>query len=726
MSVVSDRVRQIDAQLNRIPLNPPPTSFHTQTHPQLQSQAQPDSFHIATAAFELPRINRLLQIAKDLSTTSSSAPQLSAWSIVQLLEQSGLPDAAPSPTENSDKIATAIASKNHYETEIEWRLVAKAAIQTFGLVMETLLEENISLEDDLWYWNELLSSYRSSTIYTVQTSPLRLWALTQEVYSESKIRFQSMQAQGLDSTLGQSRDAFNLGWNRFYTIVKDTIHERSLYDVRGKLMTPFALCQAEARSRRKQLKRMRQMTASGLGMLMDEGLIFGDGGTLSATDDRASTESESVDDAIDWKGPVERSVALVDMVLNHVLSLDTNVTEFEEKVFSGVEEDPCLSSFDSRDATGLATGPSIIAKRLVTILRDGLPRHKTHTHKLVRQNGRPGLLVRYWLPASIAILSSGAILRLLTNRKAELIEWVQGLGETARDFYFNWVVEPIAKLVHTIRHDEKSEFAIMSRDSLKADLESLERMVVDFAKDRPQFVVSGAAADSYEQTAMASAAPLSAAQIADIQAKVSEGDVTPVLRAYEQNIRHPFSGTIRGDLVRALLIQIQQTKVDLKVTISGIDSLLKSQELLFGFLGLTPGILVTAALGRYLGSIFSSGGRTRQTGNSRKAVMILRNIDRILSEAQPMGSGNGNGNGSNSGSNGGVDGSDVLSYKEHGLLLCEIHVLRNLVHRADLLPRGEILESFLQDIEALANGKMATQKAALERIRWTYGRWIRA
>jgi nuclear-control-of-ATPase protein 2 len=73
--------------------------------------------------------------------------------------------------------------------------------------------------------------------------------------------------------------------------------------------------------------------------------------------------------------------------------------------------------------------------------------------------------------------------------------------------------------------------------------------------------------------------------------KVREGDLTPVLRAYEKDLRTPFVGTVRGDLVRALLIQIQKTKVDVEVAMSGIDALLKSQELVFGYaprLAFTP------------------------------------------------------------------------------------------------------------------------------------------
>lgn len=42
-------------------------------------------------------------------------------------------------------------------------------------------------------------------------------------------------------------------------------------------------------------------------------------------------------------------------------------------------------------------------------------------------------------------------------------------------------------------------------------------------------------------------------------------------------------GTIRGNLLRALLIQVQKTKVDVELAVSGIDALLKSQELVFGY-----------------------------------------------------------------------------------------------------------------------------------------------
>ncbi|GAB1215025.1 hypothetical protein ATERTT37_004207 [Aspergillus terreus] len=175
------------------------------------------------------------------------------------------------------------------------------------------------------------------------------------------------------------------------------------------------------------------------------------------------------------------------------------------------------------------------------------------------------------------------------DRRYELLSWISDIGSTAVDFWTNWVLEPIQRLIGTIRHDEQSEIALMSKNSLEADRASLERMVVDFVLDHGKHGQGDTAIDT--------------SVVAD---KVREGDLTPVLMAYEKDLRTPFIGTVRGDLVRALLIQIQKTKVDVEIAIGGIDSLLRSQELVFGFVGLTPGILVSYACLQWLWRTFGN------------------------------------------------------------------------------------------------------------------------
>ena len=492
-----------------------------------------------------------------------------------MLQHSGLTGELPS--------VELLEAKSQYETDVEWLLVGKATVQTYGLLMSTLLDQIIPLSDDIWYWDEVLTSYPYSFVYTVQTSPLRMWNWTNEVYYESVDRFQRLYR---DEIVGQGVDTEDVPsaqqdesdhshkpkgfraiypqlsqhWRQFYGIVKQSVADRSIADMQRKILSRVDIGRSEARHKQKRLRRLREMTATGLGVLLDEGLNFG------ITEETPSDE---------WKGMLERSVALMDMLLQTVLFLDLSVAEFEDRVFTGVEEDPELSIHieDSHPAER----PAVLARRLLGLLQKGLPNHHAAITDLARRNGRPSRLVRYWLPAAALLVSSSTVLRILVNRQDDIINWIRDFGATAHDFWFNWVVDPVRKIIGTIRHDSTSEIAIMSRDSLKADRDSLERMVVEFAIDNPDVAIGSSSITELE--------------IGEIRSKVREGDVTPILKAYEKDLRRPIVGAIKGDLVRSLLIQVQKTKVDLEVAISGIDALLKSQELVFGFIGLTPGVL---------------------------------------------------------------------------------------------------------------------------------------
>ncbi|CZR63919.1 related to NCA2 protein [Phialocephala subalpina] len=664
MSIVADQVRRVDSQLDRVHLVP---------------QATRDEFSSTEQTIRVsssPRILELQSIVKALSTTSSSSPLLSSWRISKLLEQADLSEVV---IESEEDPVT-----RDYETELEWLLVSKATVQTYGLLLNTLLEQTIPLNDDIWYWDEVLGSYTYTSLYTIQTSPLRFWAWSKDIYSDTRRRLARL-GDGQEESIS-TRDigtSLTNQWKQFYGLVRESIRERSIADIQRRVLSPIALCRSEARQNQARLKRLREMGASGLGVLMDEGLSF----DIDNEDNSESVKAEE-NDSHEWKMVVERSVALMDTVLRNVTTLETGVSEFEDTVFATVEDDPEISI---RDGGPQGSRPAKLSDRLQHILEVHVPNHITSSHKLVSEYGRPSRLVRYWLPASLLLLSSSTLLRIFVNRRAEIIEWIRDFGATARDFWFNWVIEPVKKVIGTIRHDKDSEVAIMSKESLKGDRDSLERMVVDFAIDNPQTAVG--------------VGNLSEAQISEIRMKVKEGDLTPVLRAYEKDLRQPFMGTVRGDLVRTLLIQVQKTKVDVEVAISGIDALLKSQELVFGFVGLTPGVLVCVAAFRYLGGVFGNRRGLKQGQKAGQTVRVLRNIDRILTLATPT-------------------QNNLLSYKDHGLLLCEVHVLRKRAHR--LFP-GEIEREFLEDVADLCNinSGIQAQLKVLERIRWGYAKWLR-
>lgn len=266
-----------------------------------------------------------------------------------------------------------------------------------------------------------------------------------------------------------------------------------------------------------------------------------------------------------WKSTVAKSIALMDAVIHNISYAEQSVDKFDESVAATTQDDHYYELHEpSGERTAMALKPSDAAARLHNLLAHSMPSYVSHFQAVVRENGRPSALVRYWLPVSIALVSSTTVLRIVVNRKEEILTWIREFGQTVIDFYTNWVLEPMKKVIGTIRHDEDSEVSILSKRSLESDRASLERMVVDFAVSNPD----GPA--------------LNESQIADIRAKVREGDLTPVLKAYEKDIQSPVKGAIMGNLASALLIQVQKTKVDIEVAMSGIDSILKSQELLFG------------------------------------------------------------------------------------------------------------------------------------------------
>ncbi|KAF2815305.1 NCA2-domain-containing protein [Mytilinidion resinicola] len=654
MSFVVDQVRRIDSQLDRLQLSTVPSTAE-------HAHAAPSPFTTAEAQdpTKAARILQLQALVKSLSTTSSAL--VPTYRIRSILDQAQISESCTTCAQyfaQGDEAELVPHADPTYEHELEWLLLSKATAQVYGQVLSAILEQTIPLSDDIWYWDDILGTYAYAGLYSIQTSPLRLWGWTQGIWRDVRAR----------------GGGFADGWGRFYGLVREVVHERSIADIQRRVVSPLAQVYDEARRKQAKLKRIRQINANALGVLLGEGLsnesIREDGLRSPDGEDGSDTRHR-------WKTTTAKSIALIDAVLTNVSDNELVVDKFNDSVATMTQDDHYFALHErSGERTATSLKPADVVERLQTLLGQGLPQYTSTFNQVVAQNGRPSRLIRYWLPASLLLVSSTTIFRIAVNRKAELLEWIRDFGTTVIDFWSNWVVEPTKKILGTIRHDEDSEVSIMSKRSLEADHASLERMVVDFAK------VDG----------------LNDTQLTDLRAKVREGDLTTVLKVYEKDMQSPVWGALRGNLIQALLIQIQKTKVDVEVAMSGIDSILKSQELLFGFIGLTPGVLVTIGVWRWLGGVFSSRRGLKKGTKQGQLLVILRNIDRILVGAVPTEFGE-------------------LPYKDHGLLLCEVHLLRQTA--SGVLPR-RIFHDFLEEVDELVDIRagLTRQQKVVERMRW--------
>ncbi|KAK4620524.1 Nuclear control of ATPase protein 2 [Fulvia fulva] len=661
MSFVLDQIRRIDTQLDRLQLADLP--------------ARSVSVNAERHVTPPKRVVALQAAIRGLSPGSSDSRSLHRVGHIQTLLGT-LSDKAEATARVEDD---GVEARDEFEAELEWLLVSKATTQIYGHVLSSILDQAVRLSDDIWYWDEVLGSQRYTALYSIQTSPLRLYDWGSKVWEDVKARGGDFSIRGVGQ---DASDTVPDRWKQFYGLVRQVVREKSVKEVHKQMISPVTRIRAEVRKKQAALKKVRTRNANALGVLLGEGLanesVHGEG--------LASPHGEQ-DVQHKWKASVARNVALMEAVLAKINDLETPVDKFDSAVAELTDDDP-LYAVESHD---LAIQPQAVAERLSRMLVLGLGQYTSTSQNFVHQHGKPSRYVRYWLPITAGLLSSTTILRILVNRQTEILQYVQDLGATVVDFWQNWVLEPTRNVIKTIRHDEGSEISIMSKRSLEGDRDSLERMVVDFAVDNPQNATSSGSA-------------LTDGEIADIRAKVREGDLTPVLKAYEKDLTSPLKGAVRGNLIRALLIQIQKTKVDVEVAMGGIDSLLKSQELLIGFISLTPGLLVSYFLTTWARQSLSTKHSTRAQRKQGKMLRQLRNIDRILTNATPTEYGE-------------------LLYRDQGLLLCEVHVLRQAAQK--VMP-GQIFKEFGEEAEEMCDVRVGVerQRRVAERVRWAYGRWV--
>ncbi|KAJ3401069.1 hypothetical protein CcCBS67573_g07179 [Chytriomyces confervae] len=300
--------------------------------------------------------------------------------------------------------------------------------------------------------------------------------------------------------------------------------------------------------------------------------------------------------------------------------------------------------------------------------------------------GTPTWFQQYWIH-SVAGASAALVVASSLSLNARSIRTLAtAIVETAKSLAEDYIFLPLKQMYSTIRHRER-RLALMGSDSLNADLESLERMVVEFAKDH---------------------GVLSGTDLEAIRGRAERGDLSVVLRSYEDELKHPISGALKGDLVRSLLIQVQKSKVDLELAMSALDKLLQANELNFTIMSMIP----LALLG-YFGLRSFKAFLRRRAGTSREqryqvVRSSLREVERLLNRASlPPSSVKASSNGVGSAATPrsstiafvGVSGLSALTLADYGLLLVELDTLEGLVGS---VPKS-VRSRFVEDLDELSH-----------------------
>lgn len=118
-------------------------------------------------------------------------------------------------------------------------------------------------------------------------------------------------------------------------------------------------------------------------------------------------------------------------------------------------------------------------------------------------------------------------------------------------------------------------------------------------------------------------------QLQQIASQVQQGDLSTIMKSFEDDIRQPLRNVFVGNLIRSLFIQIQKAKVDSELAISALDKLLKSNELNFAFLAVVPAFVAVHSSLSFIRHWIASISGSVQIHVRTKLVKSLRDIERL-------------------------------------------------------------------------------------------------
>lgn len=526
-----------------------------------------------------------------------------------------------------------VASQGSQSPNVGSAQLARVTFATYALVLDDFLQEADGLQDSTWYWSHIEDSSWSASIYLIQTLPSRLALLGQESYrilSElgqsptpggGRQASASQKAPKVDrhtvaATIQQLRKTPDVVLGALWPhsidsdislddysaersgVTASSIRQRShggkvlagplMLMRKAKRLSPLTLTVHEAHAKRKLLLQRRNKVAEQLGTMVLAALPISQGSSEGAL--QTAWTAEGLD---------SESRRLIG-ILEEQLGVDNRAAKLSESLSLPQSLYAILSASPAQDKAAAHAPIGLSPPSRLSII---WPR-----------------LVLY--PALLLFS-----LRLASKNRDVIHETLQNARETAKGFFQNWIVQPISELLDTIRGGDVQEEAggsIVTKEGRKADLESLERMVTQYAVEKGQI-----SADDVARREI-------------LRQKVREGDLDVVMLAYEDQLKSPLKSLTLGSLPRLLLIQVQKAKYDLAVAMSGIDHLLKSQALLFGAVGIAPAMGIVWA--SFKGSKWVLRGRDSDSADDierekQRAWSSMRKVDRLLtSSSRPRGS----------------------------------------------------------------------------------------
>ncbi|KIM45835.1 hypothetical protein M413DRAFT_440881 [Hebeloma cylindrosporum] len=561
------------------------------------------------------------------------------------------------------------------ELAMERAIIGKLTVALYSAGLETYLAQATEVEPEAEWWADVEGSRVNVALYLLQTLPLRLVNVMKTVLealreSQLPVRFSSLSPSSLRSVF-RSPSHFTLRAGLITTAFFPQLKNQQSLTL-AVLLPPSrpsnpAFVPTEVRSKLSvALAQVSQL----LGSLLDSAdfLLRFAALPLELTKQECRYNRRALEKIRDDRAEVLGELASLRAPLSDIVRGDimdaNNLAKRQYTSFLGTL---------ARKITPQANADTLVLSSPLTDLAQMLPPlDETHTQQLRTQRLlRPSSLTRLWPsllffpPLSLYIYTSR------TSWVPALVDMARDAKETVHGFVRGWLVEPLVDVLKTVRTGGKGE-VLVREEGVVADLESLKRMTLSLARDALNYTPS---------------------QLELLAEQVKTGDLTAVMQLYEEDIRTPLRSALRGTPVRNAFIQVQKAKVDIDQALSGIDRLLKSQELTFAFVGVAPALAVVWVVIGGLGRMWSvSRGRGSWGGKKKRRGVWerMRRIERLLIMQPPAL----------------ATGSVEIAPLPTGLLILSLTRLRS--YALSYLPPSMMIP-FLEDLDDLEDTKLGRE-----------------
>ncbi|KAG2156005.1 NCA2-domain-containing protein [Suillus bovinus] len=477
-------------------------------------------------------------------------------------------------------------------------IVRKTIFNMYALAVDLYLEESSAAQLDAEWWADIEQSTWSVALYLLQSLPSRLRRVSQLIQAQKmSVRLSAFYPSSIARFYW---DAMPIRLNPFAVALFPYLRNQS------SSVASFSPVIAGKSTRTDSLVALAEKIRVGVAYSIQRVislLLF----PVRLTREECQLRRKELEKVRDERAEVLGKLLELRPLLANGLEAD-----FNGSITGWSLDNQTLTAFLFKFA--VVTSGSASQKPAIPLIEQLLGTFKNHVllhdayldaHDLRRPSRLTLLWPRLFLLPPLMLY---CVKHIYTSR-ATLADFMLDVVNTVQNFFKGWLFDPIKDVLVTIRAGGE-DGVIVRREAVAADLDSLERMTLALAREKL----------SYDSS-----------QLELLSQQIRQGDLTAVLKIYEEDIKYPVKSAISGTLLRTMFIQVQKAKVDLDQALAGIDKLLKSQELTFAFVGVAPALAVIYVAGGFLRGLLSIrpgryGGKLRKTS----VWLAMRRIERLL------------------------------------------------------------------------------------------------